>query len=452
MGQKVAAARRRTAFLQPATLKSGRFLGSLSDSPKSSEKRRLKRSHSIMFSPSSDLLICGGGIAGKACALALAQIGLQVTLLGARPAAALPTQGYAQRLYALNAASRQLLEDLRVWPQMPPERIQPVQAMHIRADGAQLAFDARDARSEALAWIVESDAIETALDLALRFERRVVIDPAQAARLSRLTDPSGQTVWQVQTTDDRTLQTPLLIGADGEHSLVRRVSGIAMNTHDYLQRGVVANFISTAPHEGAAFQTFAGGGVIALLPLAPLQGQAMVSLVWSAPEALALELLALSPEALAQRVDAHLPALRAQHLGPLQATGPAAAWRLQRQLARRTVADGLVLIGDAAHRVHPLAGQGLNLGLQDVQVLARTLQQRGVGQAVHDPRLLRRYSRARAEQVLALATTTDALARLYGAGSRVPGPLRALGLQTANALPPVRQLLTRYASGLPYLA
>lgn len=402
-----------------------------------------------MSTPSSDLLICGGGIAGKACALALAQIGLQVTLLGARPAAALPTQGYAQRLYALNAASRQLLEELRVWPQMPPERIQPVQAMHIRADGAQLAFDARDARSEALAWIVESDAIETALDLALRFERRVVIDPAQAARLQR--QPAGAG-WQVQTDDGRTLQAALLIGADGEHSLVRKVSGIAMDTHDYLQRGVVANFICAASHEGVAFQTFADGGVIALLPLAPMQGRPMVSLVWSAPEALALELLDLSPEALAQRVEAHLPALRAQHLGPLQATGPAAAWRLQRQLARRTVADGLVLIGDAAHRVHPLAGQGLNLGLQDVQVLARTLQQRGAGQAVHDPRLLRRYSRARAEQVLALATTTDTLARLYAAGSRVPGPLRALGLQTANALPPVRQLLTRYASGLPYLA
>ena len=402
-----------------------------------------------MSSPSSDLLICGGGIAGKACALALAQIGLQVTLLGARPAAALPTQGYAQRLYALNAASRQLLEELRVWPQMPPERIQPVQAMHIRADGAQLAFDARDARSEALAWIVESGAIETALDLALRFERRVVIDSAQAARLQRQPAAAG---WQVQTDDGRTLQAALLIGADGEHSLVRKVSGIAMDTHDYLQRGVVANFLCAAPHEGVAFQTFADSGVIALLPLAPMQGRAMVSLVWSAPEALALELLDLSPEALAQRVEAHLPALRAQHLGPLQATGPAAAWRLQRQLARRTVADGLVLIGDAAHRVHPLAGQGLNLGLQDVQVLARTLQQRSAGQAVHDPRLLRRYSRARAEQVLALATTTDALARLYGAGSRVPGPLRALGLQTANALPPVRQLLTRYASGLPYLA
>jgi len=404
-----------------------------------------------MSTPSHDLLICGGGIAGKACALALAQTDLQVTLLGARPVAqALPPDRYTQRLYALNAASRQLLDQLRVWPHIPPERIQPVRAMHIRADGAQLAFDsAHDARADALAWIVESDAIEAALDLALRFERRVHIDPAQAARLHHSSAGGG---WQVQTDDDRTLHATLLIGADGEHSRVRKAAGIATDTHDYLQRGVVANFVCTAPHDGVAFQTFADGGVIALLPLAPLHGEPMVSLVWSAPEPLAQELLALSPDALAQRVEAHLPALRAQHLGPLQATGGAAAWQLQRQLARSTVAQDLVLIGDAAHRVHPLAGQGLNLGLQDVQVLANTLQQRQPGQTLNDPRLLRRHARARAEQVLALATATDALARLYAPQSRMPAPLRALGLHAANAFPPLKQLLTRYASGLPYLA
>ncbi|MGC9162868.1 MAG: FAD-dependent monooxygenase [Thiomonas sp.] len=402
-----------------------------------------------MSTPSScELLILGGGLVGKACALALAQTGQHLTLLGAQPVqSSLPPDRYTRRLYALNAASRQLLEQLRVWPQIPPERVQPVQAMRIRADGAQLDFQARETGAEALAWIVESDAIEAALDLALRFERRVQIDPAQAARLTRSADRPG---WQVQTTDGRSLQAALLIGADGEHSQARKAAGIPMDVHDYMQRGVVANFVCAAPHEGVAFQTFADGGVIALLPLAPLQGRDMVSLVWSAPEALAQELLALPPEGLARRIGAHLPALRAQHLGPLQPTGEASAWRLQRQLARRTVADDLVLIGDAAHRIHPLAGQGLNLGLQDVQVLAHTLQQRPAEQPINDPRLLRRYARARAEQVLALATATDALARLYAARSPVPAPLRALGLHAANALLPLKQLLSRYASGLPY--
>ncbi|MEW6558763.1 MAG: FAD-dependent monooxygenase [Pseudomonadota bacterium] len=401
------------------------------------------------MSSSFHLLILGGGIVGKACALALAQSGLDVTLLGARPAGALPAHGYAQRIYALNAASKRWLDALRVWPQVPQERIEPIRAMRIRADGAQLVFDSRDAQGEALAWTAESDAIEAALDLALRFERRVVIDPAQAGQISRLPDAPG---WQVTTRDGRTLRADLLIGADGEHSLVRRVSGIAMDTHDYMQRGIVANFDCAAPHEGVAFQTFVEGGVLALLPLASIEGRHQVSLVWSAPEALAVELLALPPEALAQRVQAHLSVMGAQHLGPLQPTGTAAAWRLQRQLARRTVGDALVLIGDAAHRVHPLAGQGLNLGLQDAQVLAQVLQQRPAAQSPADPRLLRRYARARAEQVLALATTTDALARLYGSHSRVPAPLRALGLQATHALSPVRHLLARYASGLPYLA
>lgn len=402
-----------------------------------------------MSTPSScDILILGGGLVGKACALALAQNGQPLTLLGAQAVQpGLPPDRYTRRLYALNAASRQLLDQLRVWPQIPPQRVQPVQAMRIRADGAQLDFQARESGVEALAWIVESDAIEVALDLALRFERRVQIDPAQAARLTRSADRPG---WQVQTTDGRSLQAALLIGADGEHSQARKAAGIPMDVHDYVQRGVVANFVCAAPHDGVAFQTFADGGVIALLPLAPLQGRDMVSLVWSAPEALAQELLALPPDDLASRVGAHLPALRAQHLGPLQPTGGASAWRLQRQLARRTATDDLVLIGDAAHRVHPLAGQGLNLGLQDVQVLAHTLQQRPAGQAINDPRLLRRYARARAEQVLALATATDALARLYAAHSPVPAPLRALGLHAANALLPLKQLLSRYASGLPY--
>ncbi|MGE0072570.1 MAG: ubiquinone biosynthesis protein, partial [Thiomonas sp.] len=126
-----------------------------------------------MSSFSPDLVICGGGLSAKACALALAKTGLRVTLLGARPVAALPADAYTLRVYAINAASRQLLDQLRVWPQIPAARVQPVRAMHIQADGARLDFDAQQEQAEALAWIVESDAIEAALDLALGFERGV---------------------------------------------------------------------------------------------------------------------------------------------------------------------------------------------------------------------------------------------------------------------------------------
>lgn len=402
-----------------------------------------------MQTHSIDILICGGGIAGKACALALAHAGLDVVLLGARPAAALPDSGYAQRVYALNAASRRLLDALRVWPQLPAQRIQRVDAMRVRADGAELDFAAADAPADALAWIVESDAVESALDLALRFERRAQIVPAPAAVIAR---SAADAPWRVQTDAGDRVDARLLIGADGQDSRVREAAGIAVETCDYMQRGVVANFACARPHDGTAFQVFGTDGVVALLPLAPLGGKPMVSLVWSAPETTAQDLLALSPEALAERVTAQLPMLGAAHLGPLESAGTAASWPLRRLLARRTVADGVVLVGDAAHRVHPLAGQGLNLGLQDVHLLARTLRERSPEQPIDDPRLLRRYARSRAEQVLALATVTDGLARLYRPDGPVPPALRGLGLRLTNALPPVKQLLTRYASGLPYIA
>ncbi len=403
----------------------------------------------IMQAQTTDILICGGGIAGKAAALSLAQGGFDVMLLGARPAAALPAAGYGQRVYALNAASRQLLDALRVWPELPAGRIQRVDAMRVHADGAELGFTTADAPGDALAWIVESDAIEAALDLALRFERRARVVAAPATTIAR---SGGTAPWRIETADGDRIDTRLLVGADGQDSKVRDAAGIAVETRDYQQRGIVANFACARPHGGTAFQVFGGDGVIALLPLAPLAGTPMVSLVWSAPELLAQDLLALAPDALARRVTDLLPTLGAEPLGPLAAAGSAASWPLQRRLAGSAVGDGVVLVGDAAHRLHPLAGQGLNLGLQDVQMLARTLQQRRPGQPLDDPRLLRQYARSRAEQVLALATVTDGLARLYRARSYVPPGLRAWGLRLANAMPPVKQLLTRYASGLPYVA
>lgn len=398
--------------------------------------------------PNSSTFSCavvGGGLVGKAAALALAQAGLDVALIGAQPAAPLPAAGYALRVYALNAASRALLDGLRVWSEIDPARVQPVAAMHIAADGAALDFTAYSAQAEALAWIVESDAIDGALDLALRFERRVQRLPARLQAVQR--DTSG---WALQLDDGAALQADLLVGADGSDGAVRLAAGIALHQHDYHQRGIVTQLRCAAPHGGTAFQTLGPDGVVALLPLAPQAEVQRVSLVWSAPEALATELLALPPHELAARVQHKLPALGAEFLGPLTADGAAGSWPLSRQIAAQPVGDAAVLIGDAAHRVHPLAGQGLNLGLQDVQALAAVLGERGSASPA-DPRLLRRWARARAEQVAAFATATDALARLYAGEWPLPAPLRALGLRGVNALPPVKRWLARYASGLPYL-
>ena len=396
----------------------------------------------------NDAAVVGAGLVGKAAALALAQAGLRVALCGVRPAPAAPASGFAQRIYAVNAASRELLQRLRAWEQIPTERIQPVQAMRICADGSALHFDAYAQQLESLAWIVESDAIERALDLALRFERGVQLLPGTVTQAQRT--PRG---WELDSADGAHLRAELLVGADGRASQVRGWSDIGVHGRSYGQTAVVCNFTCAASHGACALQTFTDdGGVVALLPLPAGEGGPQVSLVWSAPDELAQSLRALTPLQLAARVEQHLESLQAPHLAPLQPSGEIGAWPLLLQRADRVADDGVALLGDAAHVVHPMAGHGLNLGLQDVQALAAVLGARRAGESPGQGALLRRYARARAEQVLALQWTTDGLHRLYSPGLRRLAPLRALGLRAADHLPLLKRWLAGYASGRSVLS
>ena len=395
---------------------------------------------------SFDAVVVGGGLAGKACALALVQQGMQVLLCGSHPAAPAPAQGWSQRVYAFNAASRRLLTQLQAWPQIPSQRIEPVARMRIAADGAALQFSAWAQGVEALAWIAESDAVERALDLALQFARGLQQTPERVEQAQR---SAGR--WQLQLGAGQVLESALLVGADGRHSRVREWAGIGMHSKPYGQSGVVANFSCSGAHGGSAFQSFTANGVLALLPLPAWNGADQVSLVWSAPEALAAELVAAGPERLAERLQQQLPALGAEQLGCLQPAGEVGSWPLLLARADSLVGDGLALIGDAAHVLHPLAGHGLNLGLQDVQALAAVLATRSADPAA-DPRLLRRYARARAEQVRALELATDGLHRLYDPALSWLGPLRGLGLALTDHLPPLKRRLAGYASGLGVLA
>jgi ubiquinone biosynthesis UbiH/UbiF/VisC/COQ6 family hydroxylase len=390
-----------------------------------------------------DAVIAGGGLVGKAAALALAQAGLRVLLCGAQPAAAAPAQGYGQRVYAFNAASRRFLEGLRVWTQVPEARVQPVARMRIAADGAELQFDAYTQGTEALAWIAESDAIERALDLALQFERGASIVSASVAQAQ-----FDGAQWNLTLADGSAARCNLLLGADGRHSRVREWAGIGLRSKPYGQTGLVCNLRCARPHGATAYQAFTEAGVIALLPLAEQGGEHQVSLVWSAPDALAAELRAGGVEALVVSLQPHLKALGAAHLAPLAPAGAMGTWPLALQRAHSLVAPGTALLGDAGHVIHPLAGHGLNLGLQDVQALVAALAARSAAEVVGDARLLRRYARARAEQVLALELTTDGLHRLYAPGMAWLAPLRALGLSGTNHLTPLKRLLAGYASGL----
>ncbi len=388
--------------------------------------------HSSTF----DIAVIGAGVAGTACAVGAAQLGLQVALVGPRMPVhrARRSAPFDARIYAVAPASVALFERLKIWPAIDAARVQPVSRMRVFGDaGNELCFDAYQASLPQLATIVEESELLRALGAAAGF----------ASGLERIESSfenlhSGDRA-SLQLSDGRTIETRLVIAADGARSPVRAAAGISARELDYGQTAVVANLACERPHHGVAYQWFDPlEGVIALLPLPGNH----VSLVWSAPRLLA-EALAADPGNLAFRLASRSHA----HLGALTPAGPAHSFALRRLAVDRLVGPRLALVGDAAHVVHPLAGQGLNLGLADVsevlQVLGSSEPWREPGDAV----LLRRYERARAEPVGLMRMTTHALARLFTREDVFSREVRNLGLSAVNVLPPLKNALIRHAAG-----
>jgi len=382
----------------------------------------------------AELAIVGGGLAGLA--LANAVRGASATLLAAEDAApAAPAQGFDARVYALTPGNVAFLESIGAWRRVPPARVAPVRAMRVFGDaaGAGIEFDAYRAGTDALAWIVEDWALHAALRGALVDAGRAAL--RAGARVDGL--DVGASYASLRLQGGRTLRARLVVAADGAQSAVRALAGIEVEQRPYPQRAVVANFACARPHGDVAFQWFQGGPVLALLPLP--EGQA--SMVWSTDEAHAARLQALAPAALAREV-AQASGAR---LGELELRSAVRAFPLQRLSSRRSVAPRVALVGDAAHVIHPLAGQGANLGLQDARCLAGVLERRETGRDPGDPRLLRRYERARAEDVLAMQATVHGLWRLFGAQGAGWSRLRNFGLNLTDRLPVVKNLLIRRA-------
>jgi 2-octaprenylphenol hydroxylase len=382
----------------------------------------------------AELAIVGGGLAGLA--LANAVRGVSATLLAAEDAApAAPARGFDARVYALTPGNVAFLESIGAWRRVPRARVAPVCAMRVFGDaaGAGIEFDAYRAGADALAWIVEDWALHAALRGALEDAGRVSL--RSGSPLAELSIEPGHASLRLES--GRSLRAHLVVGADGAHSAVRERAGIQAEAHPYGQRAVVANFACARPQAGVAFQWFQGGPVLALLPLP--EGQA--SMVWSTGEAHAARLQALAPEALAREVGQ----ASGGRLGELGLRSAVRAFPLQRLSARRSVAPRIALVGDAAHVIHPLAGQGANLGLQDARRLAEVLERREPGRDPGELRLLRRYERARAEDVLAMQATVHGLWRLFGAQGAGWARLRNLGLNLTDRLPVVKNLLIRRA-------
>jgi 2-octaprenylphenol hydroxylase len=331
------------------------------------------------------------------------------------------------RTYALSPGNVDFLRRLGVWEALAP-RAAPVHAMRIHGDDgrAALEFSAYEAGVAELAWIVEDSALQRALWNGLAGSGK----RCQAFTL-------GEREALVTFEDGTSLGARLVVGADGARSFVRQSAGIDAREGDYEQTAVVVNFRCEKPHGNTAFQWFQGGPVLALLPLPGDQ----VSMVWSLPAAEAARISTLAPAGLAEEVS------RASNetLGALAPASVLRAFPLRRLSARRLVASRVALVGDAGHVVHPLAGQGLNLGLQDARVLAEILTSREPGRDPGDYRLLRRYERRRAEPILAMDAVISGLFSLYGAQDRAIGRLRNAGLNLTDRLPVLKNILIRQA-------
>ena len=379
-----------------------------------------------------DLVIVGAGIVGAALAASLRGAGLEIALLEPHPPRP-PDEDWDARIYAFSPGSVALLERTGAWPAIDAQRLAPVYAMDVRGDGAgHIRLDAADAGALQLAWIAESGRVQHALWQSLQGQAGLTVLPGARGTAVRWAADGAQLTLE----DGTVLQTRLVVAADGRPSWVRGMAGIDVRRGDYRQSGVVANFSCQRPHEGMARQWFRDDGILAWLPL---PGE-RISIVWSTDALHTAELLALAPEALAERV----VEAGGRALGDLTLLTPAVAFPLSILRVDRLVAPGLALIGDAAHGVHPLSGQGVNLGLRDVAELSRVLRERGEA-GCGDLVLLRRYERARRGDILAMQTVTDGLYHLFAPRNPLIAGLRNLGMNLVQNLAPLKSRLVRQA-------
>ncbi|MBU9468298.1 UbiH/UbiF family hydroxylase [Burkholderia multivorans] len=382
-----------------------------------------------------DVAVVGGGLVGKTAALALTQSGYKTALL-AQPVTPRPADlAFDTRVYALSSSSQALLERLRVWQALDHGRLAPVYDMRVYGDAhAELHFSAYQASVPQLAWIAESSLIETSLDAALRFQPNLTWFDSRAQGLDVRDDAAV-----LALSSGQVLEADLVVGADGAHSWVRSQMGARVERRDYRQTGVVANFKASLPHRETAYQWFRDGEIVALLPLP----DGHVSLVWSAHTAHADELLALDPAQLAAEVE------RVSHaqVGTLECVTPAAGFPLALQTVDKLIAPRVALVGDAAHLIHPLAGQGMNLGLRDVAALADAIANKESFRNLGDTVLLRRYERSRREDIRALMVATDGLQRLFAVPGSFAKAVRNAGMAFVGAQPLVKRWLVSAALG-----
>ncbi len=382
-----------------------------------------------------DVLVVGAGLSGAGLACALRGSGLRITVLeSVLPAE--PSANWDARIYALSPASQEFLAELGLWEQLDQGRIEPVRTMRVFGDDGKsgLEFSAYECAVDRLASIVEAGAVQRMLWQALRDARDVELLCPETATEFHWHDEACE----IRLAGGRRITARLVVAADGMYSAVRAAAGIAAQIEPAGQQGVVANFSCSLPHRGSAFQWFREDGVLAWLPLPG----GRCSMVWSTGEDHASRLLGMDEDSLCRQV-----AQAGDHrLGEMALLGPVAAFPLAWLAVRNRVQARLALIGDAGHVVHPLAGQGANLGLGDARVLAGLLVTCAARRSdPGDLLLLRKFERARAEPILAMRLATKGLKGLFEARSPVVAKMRNFGLNLTDRTGVLKKILARHA-------
>ncbi|KAF0836441.1 2-octaprenyl-3-methyl-6-methoxy-1,4-benzoquinol hydroxylase [Methylovorus glucosotrophus] len=373
------------------------------------------------MSTRAEMVVVGGGLVGLATALAATPQGMHAILLdrAARSSEEL-THDWDSRIYAITPGNAEWLAALGVWSRIPAERICPIDRMMVWGDSAQdqLHFDAEDIGASQLGFIVENMALQQALLQALD-EAGVDLRFGTACAGASFSDKAATLTLE----SGEKISADLLVAADGGASWVRQQAGISSDKHVYAQQGLVANFETALPHGNIARQWLNKDGILAWLPLPGNR----ISIVWSTEGA--KELLAMDAAALEARV-----AEAGQHaLGALRLITPAAAFPLVKQTSHVLVKPHLALVGDAAHQVHPLAGQGVNLGFRDVVSLMQSLTRRHALQSWGDIQLLRHYERSRKTDMVSLQGLTHGLQLLFASEHPVLRRLRNHGMRLVDA-------------------
>lgn len=398
-----------------------------------------------------DLVIVGAGLVGAtlACAIAQTESGQALRIAVIEAGSALPQfsgKDFDPRVVALTHASQQLLYSIGAWKSILAARACPYRDMHVW-DGegtAEIHFSSRDVRQDCLGYIVENSvALAAVREQLVACANVEIIQPASVISVS--TPEKNQQTVNVTLDSGRILKCNLLIAADGAHSQVRQFAGFTTREWDYHQKAIITTVRTELPHSATAWQRFMHTGPLAFLPLPDANAEHYCSIVWSADTALADELMALSDVEFCHRLGFAFE----HRLGYIKECAQRYSIPLQQRHAREYIRPAIALVGDAAHNIHPLAGQGVNLGLLDAAALGVEIE-RAINRSIPlaDYSILRRYQRQRLAGNLGMMAAMEGFKRLFGSRSLSVTSMRNIGMRRLNELPMLKNYLIKLAMGL----